>query len=185
RRTSGNEYRAKEFTQPVFSADDEPSPAKRKAQKQLTKKHKKQARKPRQKVKRDRASKRARQEQEIPDAGNLKKCRKRNPGNMIGDVLKSTHHVVTLNVGTVDQRLRVGLNKNYGCSSRDVHQHIMSTLQDIVKLNTDLLRCGVMAVLNFINTVVADNPSISSNSSDIATRRDILQFLAYDKHGYF
>ncbi|KAG0306837.1 hypothetical protein BGZ99_001663 [Dissophora globulifera] len=52
-------------------------------------------------------------------------------------------------------------------------------------LNTNLLRCGVMAVLNFINTVVTDNPSISSNSSDIATLRENLQFLACDKHGYF
>lgn len=104
---------------------------------------------------------------------------------MVGDVLKSTHHVVTLNVGTVDHRLQVGLNKNYGCSSQGVHQHIISTLRDIVKLNTELLRCGVMAVFNFINTVISDNPSINTNSSDIAARREIFQFIAYDKHGYF
>lgn len=163
-----------------------PRPIKRKSRQELTNKPKKQAQEVRQKkVQRNSASRRARQQAE-EDTGTPKKGRKRNLGNMVGDVLNGTFKTVTLNLGTIDHRLQLGLQKNFNSSNcPEVQQQIQSTLQDIAKLNTDLIRCGCMATFNYINTVISKHPSISAGSNDIKTRHDQLEFIAYDKHGFF
>ncbi|KAG0304984.1 hypothetical protein BGZ98_004744 [Dissophora globulifera] len=189
-RTSGNIYIAKKSTQPSFGAINDaitrPKIIKRKAKEKLTNQPKKQAQKVRQnKLQRNPASRKARQQTE-KDTGVPKKRRKRNPGNMVGDVLNGTFKTVTLNLGTTDHRLQLGLQKNFNFRNcPEVQQHIRSTLQDIAKLNTDLVRSGCMAILNYINTVISGHPSISAGSNDIEIRRGQLEFIAYDKHGFF
>ncbi|KAF9344234.1 hypothetical protein BGX26_004622 [Mortierella sp. AD094] len=108
-------------------------------------------------------------------AAPAKRGRKRNPGNIIGDVVKSSYKTVTLNLGTIDPRFRSGLQINYKANdSHGVREYIQLLIQDLVKLNTDLIRCGVMATFNYINMVMARYPSITE-PEDIKSRLEKLQ----------
>ncbi|KAG0301123.1 hypothetical protein BGZ99_003560, partial [Dissophora globulifera] len=144
---------------------------------------------PKAKIERNIASARARRQadERTKDTETTpKRSRKRNPGNMIGDVLDGNYKTVTLNLGTIDHRLQVGLQENYGVrDDADVHRHILSTIQDIVKLNTDLIRCGTMATFNYINTVMSEHPSINIESPDVGIRKHKLQYIANDEFGFF
>ncbi|KAG0005882.1 hypothetical protein BGZ65_009910 [Modicella reniformis] len=76
--------------------------------------------------------------------------------------------------------------KHYGTNdSHDVKQHIQSTIQGLVKLTTDLIRCGIMATFNYINTIMAEHPSINSGSDNIRTRHVKFQYINDGKHGFF
>ncbi|KAF9944684.1 hypothetical protein BGZ65_011725, partial [Modicella reniformis] len=75
------------------------------------------------------------------------------------------------------------MEKNYGANEcKDVNQYIQSTIRDLVQINTDLIRYGSIAVLNHINTVMAEHPSVESGSQDIEIRRNKLQYIADEKH---
>jgi hypothetical protein len=115
------------------------------------------------------------------DSSSEKKGRKRNVGNMVGDVLKSTFKTITLNVGTISSRLQRGLDKNFQSTEDDVADYIDATIQDLVKLNTDLIRSGILATFNYINVVMAKHPSIAENT----IRREKLQYIADDQHSFF
>ncbi|KAF9944685.1 hypothetical protein BGZ65_011726 [Modicella reniformis] len=126
-RTSGNKYMTKEFEPPSFSADQEAESAssrKRRAKtkgKDVVKKPKIQDRQ-RQKVVRNPASRRDRQEADGETAP--KKGSKRNVGNMVGDVLDGNYQKVTLNIGTINPRLQCGMEKNYDANEcKDVNQY--------------------------------------------------------------
>lgn len=104
---------------------------------------------------------------------------------MIGDVIKGCYKTVTLNVGTIKHRLQYGLKANYNISnSSDVCQYLQSLIQDMVKLNSDLVRCGVMATFNYINTIMVEHPS-PTKLDDIRNRREKLQYITEERHGYF
>ncbi|KAF9959264.1 hypothetical protein BGZ65_000612 [Modicella reniformis] len=108
--------------------------------------------------------------EEDKDPNTIKKGRKRTPGNLIGDVLNSNFATVTMNEGTIHHRLQRGLQQNYHADDHlELSQHIESTIEGLVKINTDLIRCGSLATLNFINEneIMATRPSIDPTSEDV------------------
>ncbi|KAG0300013.1 hypothetical protein BGZ98_009561 [Dissophora globulifera] len=162
RYTSGNTYRANEFSPPYIFEYEHTVSKKRKATGQTAKSNKKVKKEPHGKVKRDTASERAREEMDKGLAPDLAtKTYKRNLGNMDG----------------LEEKLRQ--------LRQDIHQYIDSTIQEMVSLNTELLRCEAMAVITYVNSIMSSNPSISTSSVDIAIRRDSLQYIAHDRYGYF
>ncbi|KAF9408979.1 hypothetical protein BGZ76_005768, partial [Entomortierella beljakovae] len=115
-----------------------------------------------------------------------KQGRKRNLGNMVGDVLNKSYKMVTLNIGTIDACLEQGLKNNYGLvDCNDAKDAIQTTIQNLVRLNTELIRNGIMATFNYINTVMTEHPSIVPGCADIKHRNDNFQYISEDKYGYF
>jgi len=115
----------------------------------------------------------------------------KDTGNMIGDVINNNYKTVTLNIGTVGRCLQRGLPNNLKIDEftvddySKVHEHILSSIQDMVKINTDLIRCGCLATFHYINTIMAEHPSIDLGSDDIKARRDKLRYIVNEKEGYF
>lgn len=195
-RTSGHDYRAKEFHEPAIDLNRDDATAsrstkkrKRRANSKGKKKKAKVSKEKRHKSKvlRTPASRRARQqEEENKDSDTIKKGRKRNPGNMIGDVLNSNFATVTMNMGTIRHRLQNGLEQNYQANNHlKLSQHIESTIEGLVKINTDLIRCGSLATLNYINEIMAAHPSIDPASGDVEIRCKLFKYIAGESHGFF
>ncbi|KAF8921664.1 hypothetical protein BGZ58_004052, partial [Dissophora ornata] len=202
--TSGNKFKAKEFNPPAFSisqsdstsTDTDPANNKRlqatqgksvekkpKISEEQPKAQPKPQKPQKDKIKRDPASKWVRQQLENKEAPNT--GRKRNPGNMIGDVLNVNYKTVTLNIGTVGRCLQRGL-LNYNTEDcPGLHEHILSTIRGLVRINTDLIRYGSLATFNYINIVMAEHPSINAESKDVEYRKEKLQYIANESQGYF
>lgn len=140
------------------------------------------------KVVRNKASRMVRQQQmaasQSSESTESKKGRKRNLGNIVGDELSRLFKEVTLNIGTLTPCLQRGLNNNYA-NGANVNNFIRSTIVGMAKINTDLIRCGVMATFNYINTVMSEHPSISPQSSDIKLRNGKLKHIAMDGNSFF
>ncbi|KAF9987432.1 hypothetical protein BGZ65_003642 [Modicella reniformis] len=116
-RTSSNKFVVKEFKPPVFSTkpEDPVNPTKNRKRQATT--------------------------TDAEDTSEPSKEPNRNLGNMIGDVLNGNFQTVALNIGTIGPRPKCGIQKNYKADhSISVINHIQSTIQDLVKLNTDLVR---------------------------------------------
>ncbi|KAF9079924.1 hypothetical protein BGX27_005854, partial [Mortierella sp. AM989] len=111
--------------------------------------------------------------------------RKRNPGNLIGDVLNSNYKTVTLNVGTANGCLQRGLLNYKREDCLGVHEHILSTIRELVRINTDLIRYGCLATFNYINFAMAEHPSIDATSKDVEYRKEKLKYIANDSQYYF
>lgn len=194
-RTSGHDYRAREFHEPALDLNRDDATASRSTKKRkrgVSPKGKKKAKvskkkQHKSKVLRTPASRRARQqEEENKDTNTIKKGRKRNPGNMIGDVLNSNFATVTMNMGAIRPRLQHGLEQNYQANDYlKLSRHIESTIEGLVKINTDLLRCGSLATLNYINEIMAAHPSIDPDSEDVEIRCKRFKYIAGESHGFF
>ncbi|KAI7820126.1 hypothetical protein BC939DRAFT_479080 [Gamsiella multidivaricata] len=112
-----------------------------------------------------------------------KKRRKRNARSMAEDVINSNFATVTMNFRTTDWLLPRGLQQNYGAGDYlEESQRIEPTTQELVKLNKDFIRCGSLATFNYINKIMAEHPSIYSDSEDIQIRRDILKTIVKGMH---
>ncbi|KAF9150337.1 hypothetical protein BGX20_005733, partial [Mortierella sp. AD010] len=202
--TSGNKFKAKEFNPPAFSISQSGSTSidtdsvsnkrlqatqgksvdkKPKISDEQSKAQPKPQKPQKDKIKRGHASKWVRQQlenKEAPSTG-----RKRNPGNMIGDVLNANYKTVTLNIGTVGRCLQRGL-LNYNTEDcPGLHEHVLSTIRGLVRINTDLIRYGSLATFNYINIVMAEHSSISVGSEDVEYRKEKLQYIANESQGYF
>ncbi|KAF9163129.1 hypothetical protein BGX20_001442, partial [Mortierella sp. AD010] len=158
---------------------------------------------PRQKVQRNKASKMVRQLAQQPSQQlaqqhtqqvdgdqtedvivSPKTGRKRNVGNMVGDVLDRNYKMATLNIGTIESCFEQGLKNNYGVAKcNSVNGSIQLTIQNLVKLNTDLTRCGIMATFNYIKRYHGR----SFNRTWIYRHREPkkLQYISENRHGYF
>ncbi|KAF8976017.1 hypothetical protein BGZ46_008656 [Entomortierella lignicola] len=195
-RTSASKFEAKTARPPVFASTqndfDKSMPIVRRGQKRKSNSQKPSSRK----IKRNVASRRARRQaanEAAADVANIsdnangtntensKKGRKRNVGNMVGDVLNSNFNIVTLNIGTITPRLRNGLDKNYQAEDPSIATCIESTLSELAKLNTDLIRRGILVTFNYINHVMAEHPSVTENIAE----RDNLRHIADDKFPFF
>ncbi|KAG0369353.1 hypothetical protein BGZ54_010184 [Gamsiella multidivaricata] len=102
---------------------------------------------------------------------------------MAEDVINSNFATVTMNFRTTDWLLPRGLQQNYGAGDYlEESQRIEPTTQELVKLNKDFIRCGSLATFNYINKIMAEHPSIYSDSEDIQIRRDILKTIVKGMH---
>lgn len=140
------------------------------------------------KVVRNKASRKVRlqhsAEAQVAESSTVTQGRRRNLGNIVGDVVKKHFKVVTLNIGTINPCLRRGLMNNYDAASDDIYDFIRSTIPGMTKINTDLIRCGAMATFDFINTVMESHPSIDL-PPDIESRRRKLRHIEDDKSPFF
>ncbi|KAF9914938.1 hypothetical protein FBU30_002289, partial [Linnemannia zychae] len=187
----GNEYKPRVFNHRATDLDyqDPTPPRKRKRKSDDSRKKKKTVmRNPSSKVAvRTLASRRVRQQEEAQDEGSqaAKKGRKRNPGNMIGDVLGNIFAMTSMNLGTIHHRLSRGLQLTYHADDySELSQHIESTIEGLAKLNTDLIRCGSIATFNYINTIMATYSSVNPNSGDIERRRLLFKHIS-NESGFF
>ncbi|KAF9347175.1 hypothetical protein BGX34_003339 [Mortierella sp. NVP85] len=129
------------------------------------------------------ASRRARQQKD--GQTEAVKSRKRNVGKMIGDVLMGSFNMTTQELGTVHRRLEHSMQCNYNTPYlEDIITHIETTIEELVKSNTDLIRIGTLITFNFINTIMAQYPLIDDADS-IVSRGDTFQYLSKEKYGFF
>ncbi|KAF9577211.1 hypothetical protein BGW38_007735, partial [Lunasporangiospora selenospora] len=93
-----------------------------------------------------------------------------------------------MNVGAIGLRLRRGIQKNYSIAPNAferVHRHLNTTLEQMAMASSHLIHHRTIATFNFINTTIAQHPSMHVTSEDIEVRKSNFQWIAEEKHSFF
>ncbi|KAK3817252.1 MAG: hypothetical protein J3Q66DRAFT_369112 [Benniella sp.] len=98
---------------------------------------------------------------------------------------KSRAREKPLDIGTIHQRLSKGIKDNFHAENPSgLADYIESTIVEMAKLNTDLLRHDSIATQNYVNGVMSKHLSLDPSSTDNATRREKFRDI-HTETGFF